>query len=258
MIDIRVFPDAEALNLAAAEQIARVTSEAVTLRGRCAVALTGGSTARGMYQALARTASLRAQVPWTNIDFFWGDERCVPPDHADSNFRMAHEAMLSAVPVAADRIHRMAGELDDASVAARLYESEMLATLSPPEPMPRFDLMLLGLGTDGHIASLFPGTPALGERQRLCVDNVMPSTGARRITMTLPVINAARTVMFVVSGPDKAAIVRAVHHRQGGEGALPAQLVQPESGELLWMLDRDAARLLGATGEETQRRGSAI
>ena len=110
--------------------------------------------------------------------------------------------------------------------------------------MPRFDLILLGLGTDGHTASLFPGTPALAERQRLCVDNWVPASGARRITMTLPLINAAQTVMFMVSGPDKAAIVRAVQQRRGSEDAFPAQLVQPD-GELLWMLDRDAARLLG-------------
>jgi 6-phosphogluconolactonase len=184
-------------------------------------------------------------VPWAHIDFFWGDERCVAPDHPDSNFRMAHEALLSSVPVAPDHIHRIAGELYDASVAARLYEAEILATLSPREPMPRFDLILLGLGTDGHTASLFPGTPALAERERICVDNWVPASGARRVTVTLPLINAARTVMFVVSGPDKASIVRVVQHRQG-EDALPAQLVQPD-GELLWMLDRDAARLLGAT-----------
>jgi 6-phosphogluconolactonase len=159
---------------------------------------------------------------------------------------MAQEALLSKVPVAADHIHRIAGELYDASVAARLYESEILATLHPREQMPRIDLILLGLGTDGHTASLFPGTPALHERERLCVDTFVPASGARRITMTLPLINAARTVMFVVSGPDKASIVRAVHHRQGSDGSLPAQLVQPDGGELLWMLDRDAAGLLGA------------
>lgn len=246
MMRIQVSGSAADLSLAAGEQFARVTSDAVTLRGLCAVALAGGSTPKGLYQALAHTASLRARVPWAHVHFFWGDERCVPPDHADSNFRMAHEALLSSVPVAADHVHRIAGELDDASVAARLYESEILATLHPREQMPRIDLILLGLGTDGHTASLFPGTPALDERQRLCVDNVVPASGARRITLTLPLINAARTVMFVVSGPDKASIVRAVHHRPGGEGALPAQLVQPDGGELLWMLDRDAARLLGA------------
>jgi 6-phosphogluconolactonase len=245
MMRIQVCSSADDLSLAAGEQFARVTSEAVTLRGRCAVALAGGSTPRGLYQALAHTASLRARVPWAHIHFFWGDERCVPPDHADSNFRMAHEALLSSVAVAGDHVHRMAGELLDASVAARLYESEILATLHPREQMPRIDLILLGLGTDGHTASLFPGTPALDERQRLCVDNVVPASGARRITLTLPLINAARTVMFVVSGADKASIVRAIHHRQGSQGALPAQLVQPD-GELLWMLDRDAARLLGS------------
>jgi 6-phosphogluconolactonase len=241
---IHVSSSADDLSLAAAEQFARVTSDAVTLRGRCAVALAGGSTPRGLYAALAHTASLRARVPWSHIDFFWGDERCVPPDHADSNFRMAHESLLSSVPVAPDHIHRIAGELYDASVAARLYESEIVATLFAPEQMPRFDLILLGLGTDGHTASLFPGTPALAERQRLCVDNWVPASGARRITMTLPLINAAQTVMFMVSGPDKAAIVRAVQQRRGSEDAFPAQLVQPD-GELLWMLDRDAARLLG-------------
>jgi len=247
MMRIQVSSSADDLSLAAAEQFARVTGEAVTLRGRCTVALAGGSTPRGLYQALAYTAALRARVPWAHIDFFWGDERCVPPDHPDSNYRMAHEALLSSVPVVPDRIHRIAGELDEPGAAARLYEAEIVATLSSREPMPRFDLILLGLGTDGHTASLFPGTPALAERQRLCVDSWMPATGARRVTMTLPLINAARTVLFVVSGPDKASIVQSVQQRQGSEGALPAQLVQPEGGELLWMLDRAAARLLGAT-----------
>ncbi|HEY7190987.1 MAG TPA: 6-phosphogluconolactonase [Vicinamibacterales bacterium] len=246
MMRIQVSGSANDLSQAAAEEFTRVTGEAVTLRGRCAVALAGGSTPRGLYQALAHSASLRARVPWAHIDVFWGDERCVPPDHPDSNYRMAHETLLSSVPIAPDHIHRIAGELDDASVAARMYEAAILATLSPGEPMPRFDLILLGLGTDGHTASLFPGTPALAERERLCVDNWVPATGVRRITLTLPLINAARTVMFVVSGPDKAAIVQAVQQRRGSERAFPAQFVQPD-GELLWMLDRDAARLLGAT-----------
>jgi 6-phosphogluconolactonase len=243
MTRIRVLRNIDALNLAAAEGFARVTGEAVTLRGRCAVALAGGATPRGLYQALAHTAWLRAQVPWQHIDVFWGDERCVPPDHPESNFRMAHEAFLSSVPVAPDHVHRIRGEYDDAGVAAREYGEEIVASLQPRDGMPRFDLILLGLGKDGHTASLFPGTPAVSERQRICVANWVPALNARRITMTLPLINAAGAAMFVVSGVDKASIVRDVLEADSSRPALPAQLVRPQ-GELLWMLDDKAASLL--------------
>src|SRR5262249_22291162 len=147
---------------------------------------------------------------WGSLQFFWGDERHVPPDHADSNYRMALETLLSSVPVAAEQIHRVRTEEPDAAAAARLYEEEIRATLPHGEPVPRFDLILLGLGNDGHTASLFPDTAALAEQRRLYVDNWVERLHTHRITMTFPLLNAARSVLFMVSGGDKAAIVRDV------------------------------------------------
>jgi 6-phosphogluconolactonase len=212
--------------------------------GRCTIALAGGSTPRTLYRALAHGA-LRAQVPWSRIEFFWGDERHVPPDHPQSNYRMAHETLLSTVPVGPEQIHRIHAEEADAGAAASAYENEIRATVPAEEGPPRFDLILLGLGPDGHTASLFPGSDALSERERLCVANWVAAMNAYRITMTLPLLNAARAVMFIVSGADKAAIVRQVVRRDHPGPEFPAELVHPD-GELLWMLDREAASALGA------------
>jgi 6-phosphogluconolactonase len=236
MTSIEIFDSADVLNLAAAETFARLTARAVDARATCAVALAGGSTPRGVYRALAEIPALRAQVPWDRMQFFWGDERHVPPDHADSNYRMAFDAMLSKVPVPEAQIHRIRSETADADSAARQYEDEIRPVLSPS-----FDLVHLGLGKDGHTASLFPGTAALEEWQRLCVANWVPALRVHRITLTFPILNAARAVMFTVSGADKASIVRDVLRRKDAEPRLPAQRVQPSDGDLLWMLDRAAA-----------------
>ncbi|HKE86834.1 MAG TPA: 6-phosphogluconolactonase [Vicinamibacterales bacterium] len=235
---------AEDLSLDAARAFARVTSEAVRARDLCFVALSGGSTPRGLYRALVESESLRSQVAWDRIHFFWGDERHVPPDHADSNYRMARETLFASVPVAAEQVHRIRTEESDAAVVARRYEEEIVATLPHDEAVPRFDLILLGLGTDGHTASLFPDTPALAEQRRLCVDNWVERLHTHRITMTFPLLNAARTVLFMVSGQDKAAIVRAVLRSTHPDREFPAQRVRPD-GDLLWMLDRGAASALG-------------
>ena len=232
------------LSLDAARAFARITSDAVRARDLCFVALSGGSTPRGLYRALVQIESLRSQVSWDRLHFFWGDERHVPPDHADSNYRMAREALLASVPVAAEQIHRIRAEESDAAVAARRYEEEILATLPHDGAVPRFDLILLGLGTDGHTASLFPDTLALEEQRRLCVDNWVERLNTHRITMTFPLLNAARTVLFMASGQDKATIVREVLRPTHPDREFPAQRVRPD-GELLWMLDRDAASALG-------------
>jgi 6-phosphogluconolactonase len=221
-----------------AEQFVRLTNEAIQERGRCAVALAGGSTPRGVYRLLA-DEPFRSRVPWDRIECFWGDERHVPPDHPDSNYRMAADTLLSKVPVSPRNIHRMPGETRDAAQAAREYEEELRASF---HGMPRFDLILLGLGADGHTASLFPGTPALAEHGRWCVATWVSRLSAYRLTLTFPVLNATRVVAFVVSGAEKAGIVRAVLR---GAGDLPARRVQPMDGELWWMLDRAAAGELG-------------
>ena len=236
---IDVAEHADALNHCVAEEFVRRTTEAVEARGRCAVALSGGSTPKGVYQLLAAPA-FRARVRWGEIHFFWGDERHVPPDHPDSNYRMAVEAMLSKVPVPPGNVHRVQSELPDAERAAREYE-ETIRAFVDGQALPRFDVIDLGIGTDGHTASLFPGSAALEERDRLCVANWVAKLGAYRITLTLPVLNAARAVIFIVSGAEKASIVQRVLGDSDGLPPLPAQLVQPVDGECWWMLDRAAA-----------------
>jgi 6-phosphogluconolactonase len=238
MTKIEVAESAEALSHAVAKQFVRLTTDAVRARGRCAVALSGGSTPRGVYRMLAYEP-FRSRVRWDQIDFFWGDERHVPSDHADSNYRMVDEAMLSKVPVARAQIHRIRGEMADADRAAQEYESEIRAFFS--DPVPRFDLVHLGLGTDGHTASLFAGTPALDEQERLCVANWVTKLDTYRMTLTLPVLNAARAVVFIVGGAEKAPIVREVVRGSDPSREFPAALVQPTDGELWWMLDRAAA-----------------
>ena len=245
MTRIEVAESREALSHAVAKQFVRLTTDAVRARGRCTVALSGGSTPRSVYRMLAYEP-FRSRVRWDQIDFFWGDERHVPPDHADSNYKMAADAMLSKVPIAETQIHRIRGEMAAAEQAAEEYEREIRASFN--DAVPRFDLVHLGLGVDGHTASLFPGTPALDERERLCVANWVATLGAYRMTLTLPVLNAARAVVFIVSGAGKAPVVGEVLRGRPNAGAavahassLPAQLVQPADGELWWMLDRAAA-----------------
>ena len=239
---IEVAESADALSHAVAEQFVRLTTDAVQTRGRCTVALSGGSSPRGVYQLLGAPA-FRTRVRWNEIHFFWGDERHVPPDHPDSNYRMAVEAMLSRVPIPPANVHRVRSELPDAERAAHEYDETIRACVDG-EPLPRFDVIHLGIGTDGHTASLFPGSAALEERERLCVANWIEKLGGHRITLTLPVLNAARAVVFIATGVGKASIVQQVF--QDPEASpLPAQLVRPADGELSWMLDRAAA------GEQT-------
>jgi 6-phosphogluconolactonase len=239
---IDVADTADDSSLAAAREFARITTSAVEWRGRCFVALSGGSTPRRLHRALA-TEAIETSVPWSGIEFFWSDERHVPPDHADSNYKMAYDTLLSKVPVTPAQVHRVRAEEADAAIVAREYEQEIRAIVPQQDGVPRFDLILLGLGTDGHTASLFPGTAALHERTRLCVDNWVPRLSTRRITMTLPLLNAARAVWFLVSGADKAGVVRDVLTPTPSDLEYPARLVQPR-GELTWMLDREAASQL--------------
>ena len=239
MTRIEVAEDADALSRAVAERFVRLTTDALRERGRCSVALSGGSTPQAVFELLA-VEPFRSRVLWDQIDFFWGDERHVPVEHPDSNYRMAAEAMLSKVPVRPTKIHRIHSEIPDAALAAHEYETTLRAAFGHPEGIPRFDLMWLGLGGDGHTASLFPGTAALDERRHLCVANWVAKLDAFRLTMTLPIINASRSTLFVVQGTEKAAIVDKVLGNHASP-PFPAQLVQPSDGDLWWMLDRAAA-----------------
>jgi 6-phosphogluconolactonase len=230
--DARAFvhADAEALARAAAQEVERAAREAIERRGRFDVALAGGSTPKRMYQLLD------AALPWSRVHMWFGDERCVPPEHADSNYRMVREALLDRIAIPAANVHRMRGE-DEPAVAARAYEAELARELGAS---PRLDLVLLGVGPDGHTASLFPGTKAVVERSRRCVENWVEAKQSWRLTLTLPVFDAARRVMFVVAGADKREMLARV--RAKPDPALPASLVGASSGlsAVEWWLDRAA------------------
>lgn len=240
---IRIFPDTDSLCLAAALKIAAASTEAVRGRGRFIIALSGGSTPRGVYGRLA--AEYLDSIPWNCWEVFWGDERAVPPDHADSNYAMAREALLSRVPLPPERIHRMPADMTDMQQAAREYEALLRRVFAVPVGgLPRFDLVLLGMGADGHTASLFPGTAALGEMTRWVVPNPVPQLGSRRLTLTFPVLNHARSIIFLVAGDDKATALHQVLEGDRDPGLLPAQGIRPDDGELLWLVDVQAARQL--------------
>jgi 6-phosphogluconolactonase len=242
--EIQCLADLPALYSAAAAVIERAAAKAVRTDGAFTVALSGGSTPKGLYTFLAEDPRPRSNVPWDAARFFWSDERHVPPDHSESNYRMAYDAMLSKVPVRPERVHRVRAEHPDPVVAADEYETAIRAWVGSEARMPRFDLILLGLGADGHTASLFPGTQALSEQRRLVTANWVERLDAYRITMTLGLLNAAREVMFVVAGEEKAQAVRDVLQPRLPAPRLPAQLVQPANGRLRWLIDREAARLL--------------
>ena len=219
---IRIFENSRELAWGAAEHFV-----ALAQKNSFTVALSGGSTPKLLYQLLAD--QFQTQVPWSSTHFFWSDERHVPPDHPDSNYRMAHEAMLSRVPVPESNVHRVRSENPSAQEAADEYE-QIIAQ--------RLDLILLGLGTDGHTASIFPGSEVLHETKRLVAAPWVEKLNAYRITMTLPLLNNGASILFLVSGAEKAEIVKEVLE---GPKKYPAQFVQPTNGELIWMLDRDAA-----------------
>jgi 6-phosphogluconolactonase len=243
-VEVRVFETVDELMHAAAEEVVRGAEEAVRERGFFSWVLSGGSTPRDLYRLLA-SPSYRERLPWSAIHVFWGDERHVPPGDADSNFRMAREAMLDAVPLPPANIHRIRAEEPDAEVAAKAYETELreLFHLAPPpqDIWPRFDLILLGLGKDAHTASLFPGGDAVRESERLVVAPWVAAQNTFRITLTPPVLNAARLVVFLAAGDDKAEPLKAVLEGARDPERYPAQIVE---GHRLWLVDRAAARLI--------------
>jgi len=242
---IRQFADAEQVSRAAAEDVARLAREAVVARGRFTIAMAGGSTPRRMYELLAEPP-FHDQLDWSKIEFFWGDERSVPPDHKDSNFRMAKLALLDKVPVPAASIHRIEAERADRDAAARDYQAQIarvFGVAATGEP-PAFDLVLAGMGPDAHTLSLFPGTIALTETSHWVVPNYVDKFTTYRVTMTAPIVNRARCVMFLVAGPDKAAPLAEVLEGPLDTVRLPSQLVRPATGELLWLIDQAAAARL--------------
>jgi 6-phosphogluconolactonase len=244
MAELRVFEDTEALTRAAAEEIAGSAETAIASQGRFTIALSGGSTPRPIYRLLAEEP-YRDRIRWDRMFVFWGDERHVPPGDPQSNFGMAHDELLSKVPLPADNIHRVRAEKPDAERAAREYEWSLRSAFNLDEgQVPRFDLVLMGLGPDAHTASLFPGSDAVRERTRLVVAPWVSAQSSFRITMTLPVFNRAACALFVVSGEEKAEALRSVLEGDLQPDRFPAQGVRPEEGRLLWFGDRAAARLL--------------
>jgi 6-phosphogluconolactonase len=245
--EIRILANVEEIAQAAASEFIHQTAEAVRTKGFFTVALSGGSTPKSLYSLLASESksAFRAQVQWNKVHFFWGDERHVPPDHPDSNYRMAYEVMLSKVPVPPENVHRIKAENPDAGRVAEDYE-QVLREFFRLElgQLPRFDLILLGMGPDGHTASLFPGTDVILERKRYVAAPWVEKFNAYRITLTPPALNNAACVIFLVTGEEKAETLRVVLQGDYQPERFPAQLIRPTNGRLLWLVDQAAACLL--------------
>lgn len=246
MENVQVYPDPQTVAQAAAERVVRAAEVALATGDRFTIALSGGSTPRALYALLAEEPFIRA-IDWTKVIVFWGDERCVPPDHPDSNAHLARAALLDFVPIPMANIHRIHGEMEPEQAAAA-YETRLreffAARLHDDRLRARFDLVLLGMGDDGHTASLFPGTAALGETTRWVVASYVEKLGAWRITLTPAALNAAAEALFLVTGAGKAPALRAVLAGPRQPERYPAQLIAPEDGQMTWLVDAAAASLL--------------
>lgn len=240
MAGIERFADAAALAEGAAQRFVYLADQAIQERGGFSAALSGGSTPKALYAQLAASPAA-ARLDWSRIHLFWGDERCVPPDHPDSNYGMVQRALLAQIAIPQVNVHRMRGE-EVPDQAALAYEQDLLGYFGVLPP--RFDLVLLGLGEDGHTASLFPGTAALAERARAVVANRVEKLNAWRLTLTAGAINQAREIIFLAAGEGKADIIREVINGPYQPDLYPAQGVEPADGRLMWFLDTAAARYL--------------
>lgn len=249
--DVRVFPDADALSQRAAESAVSIIDDAVRRAGRCSLVLSGGSTPRTFYGLLA--SQFRDRIPWTHVHLFWGDERYVPPGDSRSNYRMVKEALLDRVPCPATNIHPMPTRFSAPDAAARDYEATLRSYFAGAAP--RFDLVLLGIGAEGHTASLFPGSAALKENTRWVVAVTVPAEPPQRLTLTLPVLTQSANTCFLVTGSNKSAALRHVLAPTADPDVYPAAGVRPAHGALTWWVDREAAADLshaqGASPEST-------
>lgn len=245
---------AEALAQRTAVYIVDRTVEAVAARGRARIAVSGGNTPRRTFEMLA-AEPFRSRMPWDKLEIYWVDERAVPPDSPDSNYRMAKDALLGKIPMKPEQIFRIRGELDPEEAASK-YESDIRGSFRlEGAQMPTFDLVALGMGPDGHTASLFPYTGALHETMRIAVANhVLSQKDAWRVTLTWPVINQGRHVFFLIEGEDKARVLEKVLLGNYNPEELPSQLVRPASGRITLLLDGAAARLLPKTEANSEGR----
>jgi len=241
---IQIFPGLEELSHAAAARFTALARERAQQGKVFSAALSGGTTPRTFLEILA-TPEFSQRIPWESVHLFQVDERCVPPNHLQSNYRMIHGSLLLPVPGAAANFHRMQAEQEDRDAASAEYAAEIEKILLPAEgSAPRFDLIFLGLGGDGHTASLFPGSTAIAESGRWVCPNYVEKLQMHRLTLTYPVLNAAGEIVFLVSGSGKAEIVRRVLDGPRNPGSYPAQGVQPAEGSVTWYLDGPASRLL--------------
>jgi 6-phosphogluconolactonase len=241
-VTIKVSPDTAALAAATAELFTESAKTAVAARGVARIAVSGGSTPKIVFKMLADPAQpFLTGVPWDKLQLYWVDERCVPPDHAESNYRMTKEAMLTQIPLPAENVHRMEGELDPEEAASK-YEAEIRNSFKlEGAQTPTFDLVLLGMGPDGHTASLFPHTEGLNEMARIVIPNHVPQKDAWRVTLTWPVIVQGREVAFLIEGKEKTEMVKTVFTGPYEPETYPAQLIRPASGKLTLMMDVAAA-----------------
>jgi len=238
-MQIGIYHDINSLSHEAAQIIVRLANEATVTRGRFSIALSGGSTPKALFGLIA-TEPYLGQINWPSVEIFWADERCVPPDDAESNYAMAKEVLLSKIPIQPRQVHRMPAEKADRDAAAQEYTLEMQRVFGT-NGIPAFDLIQLGMGPEGHTASLFPHQPALHEQRRLVMPVSVPKPPPLRLTFTPPILNAPRHVLFLVTGSEKADAVQAVLEGPYQPDEYPAQIVRPTNGEVTWMLDTAAA-----------------
>ncbi len=241
-MQVVVYPDKDTLSQEAARYIARIAQEAIVTRGRFTIALSGGSTPKVLFGLLGEPP-YSEQIDWRLVDIFWSDERCVPPDDPESNYFLAHAQLLSKVQIPSAQVHRMPADRPDREVASLAYTQEMQSIFST-NGIPAFDLLQLGMGPEGHTCSLFPHQPSLHEESRLVMPVSVPKPPPDRLTFTPPLLNAARNVLFLVTGDDKAEAVQAVLEGDYQPDEYPAQIVRPVQGEVVWMLDTAAAQRL--------------
>jgi 6-phosphogluconolactonase len=238
-MNVEIYPDIDTLSRVAAQYIVDVANESITAHGRFTIALSGGSTPRVLYGLLG-DEPYRRQIDWSAVEIFWSDERCVPPDDAESNYFLAQQVLLSKIPIGANQVHRMPADQPDRDAASAAYTQEMRRTFGT-NGIPRFDLIQLGMGPEGHTASLFPHQASLHEQKRLVMPVSVPKPPPDRLTFTPPLLNAARHVLFLVTGSEKADAVHAVLEGDYQPDEYPAQIVRPPDGEVTWMLDTKAA-----------------
>ncbi|WP_207229333.1 6-phosphogluconolactonase [Ktedonosporobacter rubrisoli] len=236
---IATYPDVGTLSQEAARYIVRIAKESIATHGRFTIALSGGTTPKKLYGLLAEEP-YRSQIDWALVEIFWSDERNVPPSSQDSNYYLAKEVLLDKVPLAEKQIHRMPGEDPDRDAASQAYEADLRRTFGSAG-IPAFDLIQLGMGPEGHTASLFPHQPSLHEQQRLIMPVDVPKPPPPRLTFTPPLLNAAIHVLFLVTGAEKAEAVQAVLEGPHQPDEYPAQIVRPTQGEVTWMFDTAAA-----------------